>query len=70
MFENKSSGSTQKFVSLSVLRDLKIKTPSLEVQKEIVGNIQMELLIIEGVKELINNYQQRSKKKIEEVWKK
>lgn len=69
MFDQQSAGSTQKFVSLGVLRGLVIPLPPLGIQKQIVEKIEEERKLVEGNKKLIEIYQSKIKDTISKVWK-
>ena len=64
----KSRGGTQKFVSLTDLRNFKIPLPPLETQKQIVAKIEKEQNMVEECKKLIAIHEQKIKEKIAEVW--
>ncbi|MCG6190886.1 N-6 DNA methylase [Maribellus maritimus] len=55
-YNNSSSGSTQKFISLSFIRNLEIPLPPLSVQEEIVAEIEGYQKIIDGAKMVVENY--------------
>jgi type I restriction enzyme M protein len=55
-FNNFSSGSTQKFISLNFIRNLRIPLPPLEIQKEIVAEIEGWQKIIDGARQVVENY--------------
>ena len=64
----KSRGGTQKFVSLTDLRNFKIPIPPLETQKQIIAEIEKEQKMVEECKKLIVIHEQKIKDKIAEVW--
>ena len=64
----KSRGGTQKFVSLTDLRNFIIPVPSIETQKEIVTQIEKEQSLINANRELIILFEQKIKDKIANVW--
>ncbi len=68
MFENQSAGATQKFVSLGVLRGLKIPLPPLAIQKQIVEQIEAERTLVDSAKKLIDIYEQKTKDAIAKLW--
>ncbi len=68
MFDNQSAWATQKFVSLGVLRGLKIPLPPLEIQEQIVARIETEENLINTTKELISLFEGKVKVRIGEVW--
>ena len=55
-YKNSSSGSTQKFISLSFIRNLQIPLPPLSIQQEIVAEIEAYQKIIDGAKMVVENY--------------
>ena len=67
-FKNQSAGSTQKFVSLGVLRGLEISLPPLEIQKQIVEKIETERVLVESSKKLIDLYEEKTKDVIAKLW--
>lgn len=67
-FQNQSSGSTQKFISLGFIRNLEVPLPPLAVQRAIVAKIETERKIIDGCRELIALYEAKIKKVIDKVW--
>ncbi len=58
-FTLSSSGSTQKFISLSFIRSLQIPLPPLSIQEEIVVEIESYQKIIDGAKMVVDNYKPR-----------
>ncbi len=58
-FLNESSGSTQKFISLGFIRNIEIPLPPLPIQKEIVSEIDSYQKIIEGARQVVENYKPR-----------
>ncbi|MDA2922523.1 N-6 DNA methylase [Patescibacteria group bacterium AH-259-L07] len=61
-------GVAQYNLSLSQIADIKIPLPSLEVQKQIVAEINIEKEVVEQNKKLIEIFERKIKKKISEVW--
>ncbi len=55
-YKSFSSGSTQKFISLSFIRGLQIPLPPLSIQEEIVAEIEGYQKIIDGAKAVVENY--------------
>ncbi|MFA6598366.1 MAG: N-6 DNA methylase [Ignavibacteriaceae bacterium] len=55
-FDYFSNGSTQKFISLGFIRNLLIPLPPLEIQKEIVAEIEGWQKIINGARQVVENY--------------
>lgn len=68
MFENQSTGATQKFVSLGVLRGLEIPLPSLKTQNQIVEKIEVERSLVESAKKLIEIYEKKTKHTLDRLW--
>lgn len=66
--QNISSGVTQKFVSLKILRELEIKIPPLEEQKKIVAQIEEEETAVNECKKLIATMEQKIQAKISTIW--
>ncbi len=64
----KSSGSTQKFISLSFIRSLPIPIPPMGKQLEIVNEIHSELEVMKGAQHLKNKMQEKIKSVINKVW--
>jgi type I restriction enzyme M protein len=58
-FSNESAGSTQKFISLKFIRNLDIPLPPLSVQEEIVSEIESYQKIIDGARQVVENYRPR-----------
>jgi len=67
-YQNSSAGSTQRFISLGFIRQLKVPIPPIEVQKKIVAKIEEEQKLIESNKKLIDMFVAKIKTKIDEVW--
>jgi len=53
---NRSKGSSQKFISLGFIRDLQIPLPPIEVQEKIVAELDGYQKIIDGAKQIVENY--------------
>ena len=64
----KSRGGTQKFISLTHLRNFKIPLPSLKIQKEIVAKIEKEQELVNANKELITIFEHKIKDRIARIW--
>jgi restriction endonuclease S subunit len=63
------SGKTSfNFVSVGILKSIKIPLPPLEIQKQIVTQIEEEQKAVEACKNLIEINEQKIKSKISEVW--
>ncbi len=65
-YRNFSSGSTQKFISLTFIRNLQIPLPPLSIQEEIVAEIEGYQKIIDGAKAVVANY--KPKIDIDQDW--
>ena len=63
-----SIGSQTKYLTLGVIKSLKIPLPALSVQQQIVEQINEEMVIVEQNKRLIEIFEQKIKDKISEVW--
>jgi restriction endonuclease S subunit len=66
--ENKSSGSTQKFLSLGMIREFKCPIPTLEEQIQLVERIEQEQALVNANKKLISIFEQKIKDRINAVW--
>lgn len=55
-------------LNMSLIRDLSISIPPIEIQREIVAELGTEQKLIDGNKKLIGIFQQKIKSKIAEVW--
>ncbi len=67
-YKNFSSGSTQKFISLTFIRNLLIPLPPLSIQEEIVAEIDGYQKEIEVLKRKIEDREQKIKDRIDKVW--
>lgn len=65
---SKARGGTQRFVSLTDIRNFIIPVPSIEVQKILVQELANERSAIEEVAKLILRFEKKIKDKIAEVW--
>ncbi len=65
-YQNSSNGSSQKFISLGFIRNLKIPLPPLSVQQEIVAEIEGYQKVIDGARQVVENY--KPKIKVDEGW--
>ena len=50
------------------LKELKVPFPSIDIQKQIIGQIEEEQTLIDANKRLIEIFEQKVKGKIAEVW--
>jgi type I restriction enzyme M protein len=55
-YSNSSKGSTQRFISLGFIRKLRIPLPPKKVQDEIVTELESYQKIIDGAKQVVENY--------------
>ncbi len=55
-FLSEAKGVAQKYVSLGLLRSIEIPLPPLEIQQQIVAEIEGYQKIIDGAKQIVNNY--------------
>ncbi len=55
-FLSEAKGVAQKYVSLGLLRSIEIPLPPLEIQQQIVAEIEGYQKIIDGAKQVVNNY--------------
>jgi type I restriction enzyme M protein len=67
-YQNQSSGSTQKFVSLKFLRSMKIPLAPLADQKHLVSEIDKEQTSVDANKYLIETFEKKIKDCIAKVW--
>jgi len=67
-YSNSSKGSTQRFISLGFIRKLRIPLPPLEIQEQIVSELENYQKIIDGAKQVIENYKPTFK--IDPEWEK
>jgi restriction endonuclease S subunit len=67
-FRNQSAGATQKFVSLWVLRKLKVPLPPIEVQEKIIAKIKKERESIEVTDWVGQVFEYTIEKRIKRVW--
>lgn len=63
-----SSGSAQKNLSTKVLGEIQIPLPPLEIQKEIVEELEQYQKVIDGAKQVVENYKPHIE--IDESWEK
>lgn len=55
-FINLSSGGAQPNISQNIIREFEIPLPTIEVQKEIVSELEQYQKIIDGAKQVVDNY--------------
>lgn len=59
---NSRTGTIQSIINTSVVRDILIPLPPLEIQRDIVARIERERAIVQGNRELIGLYEEKVKK--------
>jgi restriction endonuclease S subunit len=67
-YRKNSTGSTQKFISLGFIREIKIPLPPLAIQQEIIASTEAERKVVDGCRELIVKYEEKIKKVVDGVW--
>jgi type I restriction enzyme M protein len=55
-------------ISQTIIRDLKIPLPPLDIQQSIVTRIQNEQSLVDSARELVKIYEEKIKDRIEKVW--
>ena len=66
--KSSSVGSQTKYLTLGVIKSLKIPLPPLSIQQQIAEQISEEISIVNQNKRLIGIFEQKIKDKISEVW--
>lgn len=66
--KNKSVGGLTKYLTLPVVKEIKVPIPPFEIQKQIVSQIEKEQVLVNANKELIEIYEQKIKDRIAKVW--
>jgi len=66
--KNKSIGGLTKYLTLPVVKDIKIPIPELSIQTEIVYKIEKEKEMVNANKQLIKIFEQKIKDRIGKVW--
>jgi len=66
--ESSTYAVTVKHISAKQIKDITIKLPPLETQREIVAELEAEQQLINANKKLIEIYQQKIKSRIAEIW--
>jgi type I restriction enzyme M protein len=67
-FENQSSGSTQRFISLGFIRKLQVPVPPLATQQAIVAEIEAEQALVAANRELIARFEKKIQAALARVW--
>ena len=68
LLKSLSVGSVTKYLTLPVVKSIKVPLPKIETQKEIVEKLKQEREVIEGNKELIKIYEKKINDKIKELF--
>lgn len=63
-----SGGGAQPNISQTIIKNLEIPLPPIEVQKKIVVKVEEEQKLIEANKQIVSIFEQKIKEKISEVW--
>jgi restriction endonuclease S subunit len=66
--KSKSTGNLTKYLTLTVINQLVIPLPPLEIQQELVAKIGNERKLVDGCRELVTRYEERIKKVVNEAW--
>ena len=66
--KNKSVGGLTKYLTLPVVKDIRVPLPDIETQKQIVSKIEKEQELVNANKELITIFEQKIKDRIAKVW--
>jgi type I restriction enzyme M protein len=68
LFANSSGGVRQSNISNKGIESIMIPLPAIKIQQQIVAQIQTELDLVNGNKQLIEIFQERIKNRIAKVW--
>lgn len=55
-------------LNMSIIREIEVRIPSINIQKEIVSKIRTEETIVENCKKLIELHQEKINTKIQSIW--
>lgn len=66
--KNKSVGGLTKYLTLPVVKEIRIPLPKIEIQRQVVGQIEKEQELVNANKELIEIFEQKIKDRIAKVW--
>lgn len=66
--KNKSVGGLTKYLTLPVVKEIRIPLPSIETQNQIVAQIENEQTLVNSNKQLIEIFEQKIKDRISKVW--
>jgi len=68
LFDQQSSGSTQRFISLGYIRSIKTPVPPLKIQQAIVAEIEAERALVAANRELIARFEKKIQATLARVW--
>lgn len=66
--KNKSVGGLTKYLTLPVVKEIRIPLPSIETQNQIVAQIENEQTLVNANKQLLEIFEQKIKDRIAKVW--
>jgi type I restriction enzyme M protein len=66
--KNKSVGGLTKYLTLPVVKEIRIPLPSIETQNQIVAQIENEQTLVNSNKQLIEIFEKKIKDRIAKVW--
>jgi type I restriction enzyme M protein len=66
--KNKSVGGLTKYLTLPVVKEIRIPLPDIETQRQIVSQIEKEQALVNANKQLIEIFEQKIKDRIAKVW--
>jgi restriction endonuclease S subunit len=65
---DKSKSLMQPNLSVNALKAFLVPLPPYEIQKQIVGKIEVEHVLVESAKKLIEIYEQKTKDTVDKLW--
>lgn len=66
--KNKSVGGLTKYLTLPVVKEIRVPLPDIETQRQIVTQIELEQELVNASRQLIEIFEQKIKDKIAKVW--
>jgi len=66
--KNKSVGGLTKYLTLPVVKEIRVPLPDIETQRQIVAQIEKEQALVNANKQLIEIFEQKIKDRIAKVW--
>ncbi len=66
--KNKSVGGLTKYLTLPVVKEIRVPLPPIETQQQIVSQIEKEQVLVNASKQLIVIFEQKIKDRIAKVW--